>query len=332
MWVGGCLWGWGGGGRWHRGRGRAIIDQKRASAARRAGRGGGAGDTRAASRAERKAGRGDEWSSRFGAPAPFERTRHDARGEAPSEGAPLPLSRPTGGLRERQRPAPPCRRRRTCFQNSVPIWLPHWPTCSVMISRGMAARPRAARARAPRRAWPGRGRARPGGWGGGGGGGGRRRGCATRRRARAVARARARSRAPAKPADCISVRASEHLYPRATSSYVTTHLFARARAAPRARGVSRGAFPPRARETRTAGALRKSGRAVQTSAGSSIKTQSAVAGAARGASRIGIATSRSVFTARSQGGGGVGGGGRRAARHGLGPVTRGGRAAAASAS
>ena len=26
-----------------------------------------------------------------------------------------------------------------CFQNSVPTWLPHWPTCSVMISRGILA-------------------------------------------------------------------------------------------------------------------------------------------------------------------------------------------------
>jgi hypothetical protein len=27
----------------------------------------------------------------------------------------------------------------TFLQNSDPIWLPHWPTCNVMISRGMPA-------------------------------------------------------------------------------------------------------------------------------------------------------------------------------------------------
>ena len=27
----------------------------------------------------------------------------------------------------------------TFFQNSDPIWFPHWPTCNVMISRGIAA-------------------------------------------------------------------------------------------------------------------------------------------------------------------------------------------------
>jgi hypothetical protein len=25
----------------------------------------------------------------------------------------------------------------TFFQNSLPTWLPHWPTCKLMISRGM---------------------------------------------------------------------------------------------------------------------------------------------------------------------------------------------------
>lgn len=55
----------------------------------------------------------------------------EAAGDETISGSGVSRRRPSGWM--------PCSRH-SCFQNSPPIWLPHWPTWRVIISRGIVVR------------------------------------------------------------------------------------------------------------------------------------------------------------------------------------------------